>query len=177
MGSSSAQHRSLGPFGLIRFGNTRYALAVFGLLAALSGGAAQAACAPGQLDLRWDGGQARFTVELADTDALRSQGLMFREKMAASAGMLFKYDSPRRATFWMKNTLIPLDMIFAGPDGVVTRVHARAKPEDTTVIDGGDGVAFVLEINGGLALRLGIKPGAQMRHTVIDTAGWPCSAP
>ena len=166
MGSSSAQYRGL----------TASGLAVFAVLATFFGAPAGAACAPGQVDLRWEGGAARFTVELADTEALRAQGLMFREKLATSAGMLFKYDSPRRATFWMKNTLIPLDIIFAGSDGVVTRVHDRAKPQDTTTIDGGEDVVFVLEINGGLAQRLGIEPGAQMRHAAIDAAGWPCSA-
>lgn len=135
-----------------------------------------AACAPGQLDLRWNGGQARFTVELADTEATRAQGLINRNKMAASAGMLFVYDSPRRATFWMKNTLIPLDMIFADASGRVTKVHSNAIPQDTSTVDGGDGVKFVLEINGGLARRLGIRPGAEMRHTAIDAPEWPCAA-
>lgn len=137
---------------------------------------ASAQCVPGQVDLRWDGGQARFSVELADTEASRAQGLMYREKMPASSGMLFVYDTPRRATFWMKNTLIPLDMIFADAQGVVTVVHPDAKPQDTTTINGGDGVKFILEINGGLARRLGIKPGAQMRHAKIDAKAWPCAA-
>ena len=149
---------------------------VVATVAALGGAAATAACAPGQMDLRWSGGQARFTVELADTDALRATGLMNRESMAASAGMLFVYDSPRRATFWMKNTLIPLDMIFADAAGRVTVVHANAIPHDTTTIDGGEGVKYVLEINGGLADRLGIGPGAQMRHAAIDAAEWQCAA-
>jgi uncharacterized membrane protein (UPF0127 family) len=76
----------------------------------------------------------------------------------------------------MKNTLIPLDMIFADETGRVTRVHANAVPGDTTPIDGGNDVRFVLEINGGLAKRLGIVPGAEMRHPSIpqDGAVWPC---
>jgi uncharacterized membrane protein (UPF0127 family) len=137
---------------------------------------AEASCGPGQLDLRWNGGAARFTVELADTESTRAKGLMDRNEMAASAGMLFVYDTPRRATFWMKNTLIPLDMIFADAAGRVTQVHSNAIPHDTTTIDGGDGVRFVLEINGGLAQRLGIGPGAEMRHAAIDAALWPCAA-
>jgi hypothetical protein len=163
MGSSSA-YRAL------------RAIVFAGISLAVAHGTALAACAPDQLDLRWDGGQARFTVELADTEATRARGLMFREKMAASAGMLFVYDSARRATFWMKDTLIPLDLVFAGPDGVVTLVHANAKPKDTSTIDGGAGVKFVLEINGGLAARMGIAPGAQMRHAAIDAPAWPCAA-
>ncbi|WP_103256529.1 DUF192 domain-containing protein [Tabrizicola aquatica] len=147
------------------------------LLLALPGAArAEAACAPDRLDLRWQGGSESFAVEVADDDAERARGLMFRESMDAGAGMLFVYDSPRRARFWMKNTLIPLDMIFADATGAVTRVHSNAIPGDLTPIDGGEGVAYVLEINGGLAERLGITPGAQLRHPAIPagSAAWPC---
>jgi uncharacterized membrane protein (UPF0127 family) len=137
---------------------------------------AEAPCAPDRLDLRWDGGSESFAVELADDGAERSQGLMFRESMDPGSGMLFVYETPRRAQFWMKNTLIPLDMIFADATGTVTRVHANAVPGDLTPIDGGEGVRFVLEINGGLAARLGIAPGALLRHPSIPaaTAAWPC---
>jgi uncharacterized membrane protein (UPF0127 family) len=137
---------------------------------------AEATCAPDRLDLRWDGGSESFAVELADDGAERSQGLMFRESMDPGSGMLFVYETPRRAQFWMKNTLIPLDMIFADATGTVTRVHANAVPGDLTPIDGGEGVRFVLEINGGLAARLGITPGALLRHPSIPaaTAAWPC---
>ncbi len=134
------------------------------------------ACSVDRLDLRWQGGKAGFTVEVADDAEERAKGLMFREKMALSAGMLFVYDSPRRASFWMKNTLIPLDMIFANSTGVVTKVHANAVPGDRTSIKGGEGVQYILEVNGGLAKRLGIVEGAQLRHPSITqtTAAWPC---
>lgn len=137
---------------------------------------AEAACAPGRVDIRWQDGRENFVVEVADDTAERSQGLMFREAMPLSEGMLFVYDSPRQATFWMKNTLIPLDMIFADTTGTVTRVHANAIPGDLTPINGGDGVMFVLEINGGLAEKLGIAPGSVLRHPAIPaaTAVWPC---
>lgn len=135
-----------------------------------------AACAPGVVELKGPRGLARFSVELADTDATRSRGLMFRDRMATSAGMLFVYDRPARAVFWMKNTLIPLDMIFADATGVVQRVHENAVPHDETPIDGGAGVLAVLEINGGLARRLGIGPGTVMRHAAFagGPAAWPC---
>jgi len=84
---------------------------------------------------------------VADDAAERAQGLMFREAMPLSSGMLFVYGRPQRVSFWMRNTLIPLDMIFADARGVVTRVHAEAVPLDETPIDGGEGVQFVLEIN------------------------------
>ncbi len=134
------------------------------------------ACRDDQVELRWQGGQARFSVELADTEAERSQGLMYREKMAASAGMLFVYPRPQPARFWMANTLIPLDMIFADAEGRVTKVHAMARPQDRTTIEGGEAVQFVLEINGGLARRLGIAEGAEMRHPAIIGGAWPCAA-
>lgn len=137
---------------------------------------AEAACAPDRVDLRWGGSRESFAIEVADDPAERAQGLMFRESLDPAAGMLFVYESPRRAQFWMKNTLIPLDMIFADAAGRVTRVHANAIPGDLTPIDGGDGVVFVLEINGGLAERLGIAPGAELRHPSVPpvTAAWPC---
>lgn len=141
----------------------------------LTAGTALAACRDDQVELRWSGGQARFTVEIADTDTTRSRGLMFRESLPRSAGMLFVYDSPRRATFWMKNTLIPLDMIFADESGRVKRVHANAKPHDLNTVDGGEGIKLVLEINGGLAARLGISAGAELRHPSIVDPAWSCA--
>ncbi|MDP4031598.1 MAG: DUF192 domain-containing protein [Pseudorhodobacter sp.] len=160
-------------------GSTRRALigsfAALSLAQILMAGAAWAGCRADQVELRWPGGQARFAVEVADTDATRSRGLMFRERLPRSAGMLFVYESPRRATFWMKNTLIPLDMIFADASGRVTKVHANAQPQDLTTIDGGAGVKLVLEINGGLSSRLGITPGAELRHPAIDNPAWSCA--
>ncbi len=140
-------------------------------------GTAQADCRPDTLEVRGQGGVTRFSVEVADSNAERSEGLMFRESMPAAAGMLFVYGSPRRASFWMKDTLIPLDMLFADETGVVTRVHENAIPQDRTPIDGGSGVQFVLEINGGLARRLGITEGAALRHPAIDQsiAAFPCT--
>lgn len=145
----------------------------------LTPGAALAAdCRPDQVELRGPFGSARFSVELADTPAARATGLMHRESLPASAGMLFVYESPGRAMFWMKNTLIPLDMLFADATGRVTHVHSRAVPHDETPIDGGTGVFAVLEINGGLAERMGIMPGAEMRHPAFaqEGAAWPCDA-
>ncbi len=152
-------------------------LRILGLVVLLPGAAwAEAACAPDRLDLRWDGGKESFAVKVADDGAERAQGLMFVEAMPLSEGMLFVYEAPRRVSFWMKNTLIPLDMVFADASGTVTRVHAGAVPGDLTPIDGGEGVQFVLEINAGLAGKLGIGPGTVMRHPAIpaETAAWSC---
>ncbi|MEM9550249.1 MAG: DUF192 domain-containing protein [Pseudomonadota bacterium] len=142
-------------------------------LAAVS---AQADCRLDQVALRGDWGQAQFNVELADDPRERSQGLMFRESMPRSSGMLFVYEQPQRASFWMKNTLIPLDMIFLDERGEVTRIHHEAVPGDLTPIDGGDRVFAVLEINGGLARRYGMTEGSMMQHPVFadGPAIWPC---
>lgn len=138
--------------------------------------AAWAGCAADQAELRWADGAARFSVEVADDAEERARGLMFRDAMAAGHGMLFVYDAPHAVAFWMKNTRIPLDMLFIAADGTVSAIHENAVPFDETAIPGGDAVQFVLEINGGLARRLGITPGAVLRHPAIDSDGaaWPC---
>ena len=147
------------------------------LVAFLMASEAIAACRADTVEVRGDFGTARFSVDVADDDAERAQGLMNVPSMPASRGMLFLYDQPQRATFWMRNTLIPLDMIFMGPDGTVTHVHENAVPLDETIIDGGGGVQAVLEINGGLAGAIGIAPGAELRHPGLDQAeaAWPCA--
>ena len=137
---------------------------------------AEDACRPDQVQLRGDWGQARFTIELADDEAERAKGLMHREAMPQAAGMLFVYPATRTVGFWMKNTLIPLDMIFLDATGTVARVHSNAIPGDLTPIMGGSDIKAVLEINGGLAERLGIAPGTQLRHPSFkpERAAWKC---
>jgi len=150
------------------------ALVIAGLVAAAP--AFGAACSEDIAEFRWDGGQARFAVEVADEDAERQRGLMFRESLASSSGMLFIFEEPQRVAFWMKNTLIPLDMLFIGPDGRVNGVHANAVPGDLTAIPGPRDTLMVLEIGGGLAARLGLAEGAELRHPRLEqsTALWPC---
>lgn len=145
------------------------------VLAAFAG-PALAQCRADAVTLRGDWGQAQFTVEIADTAQDRARGLMFRETMARGAGMLFVYEAPQPASFWMKNTLIGLDILFLDRSGTVTRVHHDAVPGDLTPIDGGPDVFAVLEINAGLARRYGITPGSQMRHAAFDdgSPAWPC---
>lgn len=128
------------------------------------------------VDLRGDWGQAHFNVEVADDAAEQAKGLMFRDKLPTSAGMLFINDTPRHARFWMRNTLIPLDMIFVNSAGLVTRIAQNTTPLDETQIDGGPGVLMILEINGGLSKSLGITVGSQLRHPGFDSsiALWPC---
>ncbi len=147
------------------------------LICAMGPGAVWAACREDVVELRGDWGKARFTVEIADDPEEQMQGLMHRQSMATSAGMLFIYDTPRAASFWMRNTLISLDMLFLDAQGVVQHIHHDAKPLDETPIFGGDDILAVLEINGGLSRRLGLVPGSQMRHPAFaaGTAAWPCT--
>jgi hypothetical protein len=155
-------------------------LMAFGLALALAAPAvAWAGCSTDQVEIRLEsGGLVRFSVEVADEPAERAKGLMFREEMATASGMIFFYERPQQAVFWMKNTLIPLDMIFADAAGVVKHVHANAIPHDETGIDGGTEILAILEINGGLAKKLGITAGAVIRHPNLEqsTAAWACDA-
>lgn len=146
------------------------------ILMLLAGAALAGECRSDRVELRGAWGQAQFSVEIADTPEQRSRGLMFRESLPRGAGMLFVYEHPQPASFWMKNTLIPLDMLFVDRSGVVTRVHVGAVPGDLTPIDGGPAVFAVLEINGELARRYGIGPGTELRHPVFagGPAAWPC---
>lgn len=138
--------------------------------------AAQAACSADRVLVKGEWGQASFKVTVADTPELRGRGLMFVEQMGTLEGMLFVYEAPQRATFWMRNTLIPLDMLFTSPDGTILTVHENAIPLDETTIDGGPGVQFVLEINGGMVSRLGIEPGDVMQHPAFGPdAVLPCA--
>ncbi|MEO1641313.1 MAG: DUF192 domain-containing protein [Pseudomonadota bacterium] len=130
----------------------------------LTAGPALAVCADDRLTIAGDFGQATFQIDIADDFEERARGLMFVEEMPLMSGMLFIYERPQSVSFWMKNTLIPLDMIFVSPQGEILRIHENAVPGDLTPIPGGDGVQMVLEINGGLSARLGIAEGDAMQH-------------
>lgn len=133
-------------------------------------------CAPDRAHIKVGSSIAAFDVEVADTFKTRAQGLMFRQSLPKFAGMLFIYRYPQDVSFWMQNTLIPLDIIFMDRSGTVIKIHSNAVPMDTTQIYGGDSVLAVLEINGGLAEKLRIKPGAILQHPAFDQeiAAWPC---
>jgi uncharacterized membrane protein (UPF0127 family) len=101
-------------------------------------------------------------VELARTNAEQSRGLMFRTQMGADEGMLFPSDRPQMRSFWMKNTVIPLDIIFIGPDRRVTNVAANTTPYSEDSIPSSAPVIAVLELNAGRAAQLGIVPGTRI---------------
>ena len=112
-------------------------------------------------------GAAKFTVELADTDRRQEVGMMCRTAVAPDHGMLFDFHTPRPVTFWMRNTLIPLDMVFIGADGRVYSIIRNAEPQTDTPRPSGGAVRAVLEIGGGRAAQLGILPGDRVRHRIF----------
>ena len=115
-------------------------------------------------------GPHRFKVEVAETPAQMEQGLMFRTSLAPDAGMLFVYPQPTVATMWMKNTLIPLDMLFVDPRGRIVNIQQRAVPQSLDVISAAAPVRAVIELNGGTAARLGIEPGDKVLHPDFSDA-------
>jgi uncharacterized membrane protein (UPF0127 family) len=116
------------------------------------------------------GARHKFSVEVADTDESRNQGLMFRRALAADAGMLFDYHRDSTFAMWMRNTFIPLDMLFISSDGRIQKIHQRAVPHDETPIPAPGAVRAVLEVNGGTAARLGLKVGDRVEHAVFGQA-------
>ena len=100
-----------------------------------------------------------FKIEIVDTDAGREKGLMFRKSLAPDAGMLFDLHQSEQIAFWMKNTYLPLDMVFIRADGTISTIMANAEPYSTKQIPSAEPVRAVLEINGGQAGALGIRPG------------------
>ena len=115
-------------------------------------------------------GPVRFSVEMAVTWPQQERGLMFRKSVAPNAGMLFDFMKESEQAFWMKNTLIPLDMLFIKADGRIARIAANAKPLSTDSIPSYEPVRAVLEIAGGRAAELGLKPGDQVRNAVFGNA-------
>ena len=114
-----------------------------------------------------DGRVHRFKVEIADNYATRERGLMFRKSLGPDVGMLFDFKTPQNVSFWMKNTLIPLDMVFIDQHGVVVNVAARATPMSETNIPSDGPVVGVLEIRGGRAAEIGVQPGDQVRERIF----------
>ncbi|MCW0199762.1 DUF192 domain-containing protein [Sphingopyxis sp.] len=103
-----------------------------------------------------------FDVEVARTEAEQEQGLMFRTSLPANGGMLFPFAKPKLASFWMKNTLIPLDMVFVRADGSIDRIAENTIPESLEPVVSGGEVAAVLELAGGTAARLGLDESARV---------------
>lgn len=108
-----------------------------------------------------------FTVEIADTEAAREKGLMFRRSLPEGTGMLFDFKSEQVVGFWMENTYIPLDMIFIRADGRITKIVENTEPLSTRIIPSGGPVLAVLEVLGGTVQKLGIKTGDQVANPIF----------
>jgi len=111
------------------------------------------------LTIRTAKGELAYRVEVARTAQEQARGLMYRTSLPDHGGMIFPMTPPREASFWMKNTYIPLDMIFIRADGTIARIAANAVPEDLSPVESGEPVAAVLEIVGGGAAANGIAEG------------------
>lgn len=122
------------------------------------------------------GGERSFSIEVADTGAEREAGLMFREDMADDHGMLFVFETVGQVNFWMKNTPMPLDLIFVGQDGRI-RAIKKGEPQSEAIISSGLPVRFVLELKAGTAARDGIEYNDLLRHPAIGTASGPGKPP
>ena len=147
---------------------------VVGALLCAAGAAAPASVSFEESSLTVDAaaGRFEFLVEMAVSPAQRSQGLMFRESLDEDRGMLFDFGRPQRAAMWMRNTYVPLDMLFIDADGRITQIAAETQPLSDAVIASREPVRAVLELRGGVSAKLGIRPGDRVIHPLFaDTAG------
>lgn len=112
-------------------------------------------------------GRRAFQVEVMRNDAQRAKGLMYRRSMPADHGMLFDFERPLPVNMWMKNTYIPLDMVFIRSDGSIARIAADTEPLSTQIIASGEPVLAVLELNAGTAAKLGIRAGDRIEHPLF----------
>lgn len=136
-------------------------------LAALVGGSPLGAAERQTLEIATATGVHVFSVELANTDEERARGLMFRKELPAGQGMLFDFKRDQEVSMWMQNTYIPLDMIFIRADGRIHRIAENTEPLSTRIISSGGPVRAVLEVIGGTAKRLGIRPGDRVAHPMF----------
>jgi uncharacterized membrane protein (UPF0127 family) len=124
----------------------------------------------GDLTIESASGPHKFHVEIATTPAQLEQGLMFRQSMAPDAGMLFDFKMPSPVSMWMKNTFIPLDMLFIDNKGRIINIAERAVPHSLDTIGAAAPARAVLEVNGGTAARLGIRPGDRVMFPIFGNA-------
>jgi uncharacterized membrane protein (UPF0127 family) len=134
--------------------------------AAPAGGATALEQSP--LTIETGDGRFEFQVELAATPEERAKGLMFRDSLADDRGMLFDFGEPKPVAMWMRNTYIPLDIIFIRADGSIARIARNAEPLSDAVIDSGEPVTAVLELRGGLTGERGIDAGDRVVHDLFE---------
>jgi uncharacterized protein len=151
---------------LFRVLSTVFALIL--LMSTAPDASAQVAMRRDTLILKTAAGDKSIDTEIADTSEQKAMGLMFRTSLADTAGMLFPYVPPTEITMWMKNTFIPLDMVFIKSDGTVHRIAARTEPLSEKVIASEGECAAVLELAGGAAERLGLRVGDRVLHALFS---------
>ncbi len=117
--------------------------------------------------VRQNGTTIPFKAEVAASRSEQAYGLMFAKKLETDTGMVFPYDPPQEASFWMKNTFIPLDLLYVKPNGTIGKIVSNAKPKDETPMPSPGPVSAVIEINGGLAEKLGVRVGDKVDSPVI----------
>ena len=145
----------------------RALLAGLGVLAAPGFGRAAETAALEPLQIVTPKGRTKFMVEIADDDQERAQGLMYRKSLAPDRGMLFDFKTERSVSFWMRNTYIPLDMIFIRADGRIRSIARNTTPMSDQGVPSGGPVRAVLEIPGGRAAELGVLPGDRVLHRIF----------
>jgi len=139
------------------------------LALALFAQASAFATGTGTLVLKTETGDHNFNIEVATTREEQALGLMFRRSLPENAGMLFIYQQPQPAAMWMKNTLIPLDMVFISPDGRVLRIETNTEPFSTKLIPSEGTISAVLELNAGQADKIGLKRGDTVVYPGLPT--------
>ena len=139
----------------------------FVLFAVLLAAGPVRAADPHTLEIAGKTGVHIFSVEIADTDAAREKGLMFRKELPEGQGMLFDFKREQEVSFWMENTYIPLDMIFIRGDGTILRIAENTEPLSTRLIPSNGPVLAVLEVIGGTAHKFGIAPGDHVANPIF----------
>ena len=124
--------------------------------------------AKGELTIETAQGAKKFAVELATDEAQRAQGLSYRMRLGPDAGMLFIYQHEQPMAMWMKDTILPLDMVFIGADGRIRNIQQRAVPNSLAIIPSDGPVKAALELNAGTVERLGIKPGDRVTAAALE---------
>lgn len=147
----------------------RALLILVAILTGLGAATAREVAATEPLAITGRGVRHSFSVEVMRDDESRSRGLMFRRSMPSEHGMLFDFQKVERVAMWMKNTYLPLDMLFIRPDGSIARVATNTEPLSTKVIPSGEPVLAVLELNAGTTAKLGIKAGDRVEHTMFGS--------
>ena len=155
---------------MIRYAVGFVLFALLALAPALPGAEAQTLSKIEPLTIATEGDAVMFTVEIADTEELRTRGLMFRQRLPEDKGMLFDFGSPRPVSMWMKNTYIPLDMLFIRPDGSIAYIAENTVPKSLDAIGVSEPVLGVLELAAGTSRKNGIRAGDMVYHRLFNNA-------